>query len=102
MNQKEIIPWSDFLNMLDGSPLHIATPKSTNPQDIVWKRKQPIFATGPEKIKKYHKGTHALNDGETNQMNARWQYVELTHTIEETNNALMPCGVCFAKLILED
>jgi len=98
----EIIPWSDLLNLLDGSKLHVAAPKTSHTKDIVWAAKQPIFATGPEKIRRYFKGTSSINAGETSQMDARWVYLHLTHRIPDINNQIIPCARCFSQLILEE
>ena len=98
----EIIPWSDLLNLLDGSKLHVAAPKTSHAKDIAWTEKQPIFATGPEKIQRFYKGTTSINAGETKQMDARWVYVHLTHIIKEIDNEIISCGRCFAQLILDE
>ena len=96
----EIFEWGDMLNMLDGSAFRISTPKSQHAQDLVWSKKQPIFATGPKKIQRFHKGSqHNLNIIETAQMDARWKYIELKHQIEDIN---MPCARCFAELALTE
>ena len=87
-----------LLNILDGSKLHTSTPKSTHARDIA---KQPVVATGPERIKKFYKGTTSLNESETAQMDARWVYVQLTHQIPKINNEIVPCAKCFAMLLLE-
>ena len=97
----EIVAWNDLLNILDGSKLHTSAPKSTHARDILWVAKQPVVATGPERIKKFHKGTTSLNESETAQMDARWVYVQLTHQIPKINNEIVPCAKCFAMLLLE-
>ena len=99
-SSQEIIQWSDLLNMLDGSSFHVAAPKTTYAKDIVWKKKQPVFATGPQRIQRFHRGSHDVNTHETAQMDARWKYVELKHQIRVTNIKLVPCGRCFAELVV--
>ena len=89
-----------MLNLLDGSPFHVSMPKTTATQDVMWKKRQPIFATGPEKVAKFHT-RDIVNEGETRQMDARWQYIELKHIITDINYDIKACGVCFSKLILE-
>ena len=54
----------------------------------------------PLKIKQFHTGG-IVNERETAQMDARWDYIELTHPIKNANYDILPCGVCFAKLILD-
>ena len=98
----EIIAWNDLLNILDGSKLHVAAPKTSHTKDIEWSAKQPIFATGPQKIQRFYKGTTSINASETSQMDARWVYVHLTHTIAAIDNQIIPCGRCFAQLILDE
>ena len=90
------------MNILDGSRLHIAAPKTTHAKDILWDRKQPVFATGPDRIRRYHKGTTIVNAGETNQMDARWVYVHLKHRITNIDNSIVACARCFAKLVLDE
>jgi len=96
----EIMQWGDLLNMLDGSAFHTAAPKTSYAKDTVWRKKQPIFATGPLKIQRFHKGSNDLNTHETAQMDARWEYVELHHKIVAADNTLVECARCFAELIL--
>ena len=100
---KEIMPWNDMLNMLDGSTLHVSTPKTHAPKDALWTRRQPIFATGPDTVKKFHRGvSNVVDEQETSQMDARWQYLYFKHSIKDTDTEILTCGVCFAKLILEE
>ena len=98
----EVIQWSDLLNILDGSKLHVAAPKTSHAKDIVWAEKQPIFATGPDRIRRFHKGTNVINSPETSQMDARWVYLHLTHPIPLIDNEIIACGKCFAQLILDE
>ena len=90
----------DLFNMLEGSAFHVAAPKTSYDKDIIWRKKQSIFATGPQQIQRFHKGSTEVNTHETAQMDARWVYVELKHQIKQTDNKLVPCGQCFANLEL--
>ena len=94
------IPWEDFLNLLDGNKIKIPAPKTFFAEDVDWVEKQPIFATGPERITRVLGGHHI--PGETAQMDARWKYVFFRYTIpsEERDTTLIPCPRCFTHLIL--
>ena len=99
---EKFLPWQDFLNLLDGSKLNVAMPKSHFETDIEWSAKQPIFATSDKRIIRIVNG--CVDSGETNQMNKRWKYIEFSHIYKdgEINYDLIPCGRCFAQLILCD
>ena len=56
------MPWADFLNLLEGVPIHIPAPKSHYAGDILWDNDTSIFATSSHKICKYD---GELNDVET-------------------------------------
>ena len=41
----EMIPWQEFLNLLEGQNVHLAAPKSHFEEDIYLCKDTPIFAT---------------------------------------------------------
>ena len=47
---KETITWYNLLNLLEGKPVHIATPKNHFKTDAVITKDTPIFATGKSLI----------------------------------------------------
>jgi len=53
---EKIMPWSDLLNLLEGTPIHIPAPKTHFAEDILWTRLSPIFCTSQAKIRKYEGG----------------------------------------------
>ena len=96
----KLIPWQDLLNLLDSDKLVVQAPKSFYATNEEWTKRQPIFGNGPFKIKYIHKGLEIKN--ETDMMDARMNYFELTHPIpdHQIDNTIVPCERCFAHLIL--
>ena len=94
---EKLIPWSDFLNLLEGLPIHLPAPKTHFAEDILWEKKTPIFATSESRIVKYDGGR--INNEETNMMNVRWEYLEFTKKILSPRK-IEACGRCFARFIL--
>lgn len=79
--------------------MNVPMPKNHFAEDVHWTKRPPIFATSDEKITRIMSGR--LDKGETSQMNERWTYIELNHSFTgKCNYKLIPCGKCFAKLIL--
>jgi len=77
-------------------------PKNFYARDYEWTEKQPIFATSDKQIIRIRNGQ--LDVGETQQMAERWVVINFKHQQylgEDVNYYLIPCGLCFAKLILE-
>jgi len=99
----KVMPWSTFLNFLDGSTINVSRPKNNYPSDLEWSAKQPVFATAEKPIVRVVGGEYI--PGETEQMNERWEFLTFTHQfLKEKNNInynITPCGACFAKLILD-
>lgn len=100
VGDKEFLPWSQFLNLLEGAPMNVPMPKNHFSEDVLWTKQPPIFATSDEKICRITNGR--LDKGETAQMNERWIYIELNYSFSgKCNYKLIKCGRCFAELILE-
>ena len=98
--REKVIPWSDFLNLTDGSAVTVAAPKTHFAQDLQWTAKQPIVATGSQHIKFVRAGLEDRT--ETSMMECRWKYIHLTKSIPDhlIDNTLLACPRCFAHLIL--
>jgi len=100
--EKRVMPWNMFLNLLEGVPINVSMPKNFYARDYEWTEKQPIFATSDKQIIRIRNGQ--LDVGETQQMAERWVVINFKHQQylgEDVNYNLIPCGPCFAKLILE-
>ena len=93
---EKLIPWSDFLNLLEGLPIHLPAPKTHFAEDIIWSKKTPIFATSSNRVRKYDGGV--LNDVETGMMEKRWKYYEFTKPITSPKE-ITPCPTCFSRFI---
>ena len=93
----KLMAWSDFLNLLEGLPVHLPAPKTHFAEDILWSKKTPIFATSSTRIRKYDGGV--LNDVETGMMDTRWRYFEFHKPIENPKE-IKSCPCCFANLML--
>ena len=99
--EKKVLPWNLFLNLLEGVTVNISRPKNFYSKDFEWVEKQPIFATADKPIIRINNGR--IDTGETDQMAERWIILPFTHQYQgkNVNYDLVPCGSCFAKLILD-
>ena len=96
---KRFMKWRMLLNLLEGAPINISMPKNHFASDYQWVAKQPIFATAEHKIVRVM--NHRLDEGETQQMDERWTYIEFSHKFEhgQINYNLVHCPRCFAQLL---
>jgi hypothetical protein len=96
----KILPWSDFLNLLDVDKLNVAAPKTFFSTNKEWTALQPIFGNGPSEIEYRVNGINV--EQETRMMQVRWRYVKLKYTIpdEKLDTTIIPCARCFAHLLL--
>ena len=93
----KLMPWQEFLNLLEGFPIHLQAPKTHYSEDILWDKKTPIFATSSQKIRKYD--NNLLNDVETTAMAKRWKYYSFSREIQSPKE-IQPCATCFANFML--
>ena len=94
---EKLMSWSDFLNLLEGLPIHVQAPKTHFAGDILWDKHTPIFATSSSPLRKYDGGV--INEVETKMMDVRWEYIEFIKPII-TPREISPCASCFSKFIL--
>ena len=95
-----IIPWSDFLLLLEGHIVHFAAPKTTYNQDIEFSKDTPIFATAKAPIS-FVKGS-IIDDRETEMMGVRWRFFTFRHQFDIHCQKTVPsCSHCFATMLLE-
>ena len=98
---KQIIPWHDLLQMLEGQPVHLSAPKTHYAKDLVLDKDTPIFCTSSTRIRYVSQG--AINERETEMMEVRWKVFSFYKQIPEgRQREITPCGTCFAHLILDD
>ena len=71
----DMVPWQDFLNLLEGQTVHLAAPKTHYAEDILIKSDIPIFATSISSIKFIGRSSNV--EGEKAMMEARWRIFEL-------------------------
>ena len=94
----KLIPWSNFLQLLEGAEVRLSAPKNHCPEDIRFTKDTPIFATSIGPIRKYIAGV--VDEGETEMMALRWKVFKFTYKIlQEDVIAAEPCPHCFATLI---
>ena len=94
-----MLPWQDFLNLLEGMEVHIPTPKTHYAEDIELETDIPFFATSIGPIQFSGKSVDA--DGENAMMATRWHEFKFTHSIPKSQQIKFPpCPRCFAELIL--
>ena len=99
----KLIPWNNFLQLLEGASVHLSAPKNHSPEDIKLTKDTPIFATSIAKIRKYN-AAGCVDEMETEMMDSRWKVFKFTHQYkrEEINDTVPPCPRCFARLVLEE
>lgn len=97
----KVMPWSTFLNFLEGATINVSMPKNRHAEDFEWSKRQPVFATAEHRIVRIV--NNELKQGETNQMDQRWRFLNFKHQFldQEVNYDIIPCGKCFAELILD-
>ena len=95
----KLIPWNNFLQLLEGAEVHLSAPKNHSPEDIKFTADTPIFATSIAPIRKYTAGV--VNEGETEMMACRWNHFKFTRQLEKHEvKEVSPCATCFSKLII--
>ena len=95
----QLIPWHDFLLLLEGQTVHLPAPKSHFSKDIAVKSDTPIFCTTKYPILFLKNGV--LDQRETEMMKVRWNLFELSYVIpRESQRVISSCGKCFSDLIL--
>ena len=98
-HNEQMLPWQDFLNMLEGMEVHIPTPKTHFAEDIELTSDIPFFATSIGPIEFTGKSTNKA--GENAMMAARWREFKFTYTIPTANQVKFPpCPRCFAELVM--
>ena len=95
-----VIPWHDFLLMLEGHIVHLPAPKTHFAEDITFEKDTPIFATGKRPLMFIKNGV--ADDVETEIMSVRWNIIHFRHQIARDNQQhISPCGRCFAELVFK-
>ena len=94
-----MLPWQDFLNLLEGIEVHIPTPKTHYAEDIELESDIPFFATSIGPIVFNGKSTDPA--GEDAMMATRWNEFKFTHSIPKSEQVKFPpCPRCFSELVL--
>lgn len=93
-----MLPWQDFLNMLEGMELHIPTPKTHYAEDIELVSDIPFFATSIGPVQ--YTGKSSDPAGEDAMMETRWRHFKFSHSIPTAQQKKFPaCPRCFSELI---
>lgn len=93
-----MLPWQDFLNLLEGIKVHIPTPKTHYAEDIQVVSDIPFFATSINAIE--YTGRSADLNGENAMMACRWREFKFGYSIPKAKQKIIPpCARCFAQLI---
>ena len=97
---KETITWQNLLNLLEGEPVHIPTPKNHFKTDAVITKDIPIFATGKSVIT-YKAAYNARDPVEDEMMAVRWNVYKFTCQIPDKDQKdILACPKCFAQMVL--
>lgn len=93
----QVIPWHDFLLMLEGQTVHLPAPKTHYAKDLVFDNDTPIFSTGKHTMVYIKNGV--IDERETEMMSVRWKVFYFNSQIAEEDQRDIPvCGKCFATL----
>ena len=84
----QIIPWHDFLMLLEGQTVHLPAPKTHYRQDILFQGDTPIFCTSKDELSYVRGGV--VDDRETQMMKVRWRVFNLFHQIPEEQQKSAP------------
>ena len=95
----ELIPWSNFLLLLEGHTVHLPAPKNHFSSDVCINKDTPIFATSLEPIK-FVGRYNSTDDRENEMMTVRWHIIPFKHQIpQREQKELKPCVKCFSELV---
>ena len=93
-----MLPWREFVNLLEGMEVHIPTPKTHYAEDIELLADIPFFATSIGPI--LFTGKSSNPAGEDAMMATRWREFKFTHSIPVTEQVKFPpCPRCFSELV---
>ena len=96
--RQEMIPWQEFLNLLEGHSVHLAATKTHYARDILITDDVPNFATNIAPIMFAGKGTNV--DGKNAIMEARWRKFQLSVQIPlSEQKTVKSCARCFCELV---
>ena len=96
----ELIAWKDFLLLLEGTIVHLPSPKNHYSKDVCIEKDTPIYATSISEII-YSGKYNQRNTMEDDMMAARWKIFRFRHQIAESEQKkIMACGTCFSKLVI--
>lgn len=94
-----LIPWCEFLQVLEGDTVHFPTPKNQMSKDIVLEKDTPFFATSDAPLVLINDGS--IDHVNTEMMSVRWRLFQLHYQIpRDKQRDITDCGRCFAELIL--
>ena len=89
-----MIPWQEFLNLLEGQIVHLAAPKTYYARDILITDDVPIFAINITPI--MFAGKSANVEGENAMMEERWWKFQLSVQIPlSEQKTVKSCARCF-------
>ena len=95
---KDVLPWEQLLNLLEGETVKFEAPKNQYAHDIKLTHDTPIFATGRSQIE--FKGGVVEAEQENKMMRTRWKVIEFTHEFtEDAQIECKPCKHCYASFL---
>jgi hypothetical protein len=97
---KDLIPWGNFLLLLEGEKVSLPTAKNHTADDIhiTSENDIPFFATARGKIE--YSRFSADYEHETQMMDSRWNVIRFRHEFPQSEQiSMQPCPHCFVKLI---
>ncbi len=96
-----LIPWCEFLQVLEGDVVHFPAPKNFMKKDNVLEKDTPFFATSDAPLALANGGS--VDRVNTEMMDVRWRMFKLNRQIpKEDQEDIKPCAPCFAKLIFKN
>ena len=96
-----IIPWHDFLLMLEGQIVHLPAPKTHYTRDLVLEKETPVFATSNTQLV-YVRGGE-VDEKESEMRAVRWRLFHFFYQIPPHDQIeIPPCPFCFSHFILQN
>ena len=97
----QILPWHNFLLLLEGQLVRFPAPKTHYAHDIVFEQDSPIFCTANEHFSFVRGG--AVDRVETEMMRVRWRSFNFFSQIGKDEQVIiLSCPRCFADFILHN
>lgn len=94
----DLMRWNIMLIWLGGGAFQVPVPKNVNSCDETYEKSAPVFITSKAPLVKTADG--CVDEGETEMMDARVNYIRLSAPIQNPRLDIRNCPRCFANFVL--